>query len=345
MGKMNLTLAGTTFTDYLLTNVGSGAFRLEHDYFTKQDLVIRTAPSGGGTLLVEDTDYTLGSEDTYLSAQVTAAVGSGRNVFLTVTIINASYQTGNLYFSGKYVADAVEAGDVDRIGYSAKSANFTVRRDDGIRTFNVTTGSGSDITAALPTCDGTNGRIRFVKVDTGTAKLIVDGYGTEKIGVEGNALTFDLYAQGDWVEIEDMGTYWSVVGTNGPEIRSVLSPFSQAGPATGTWYNAGSIALPAGRFEVLWSGPLGFYVNAGMGTVCGTLSTSASSETDAHLTSFYKGYCVASSSSLSPASRRKTIVVASAATYYFNVKDTTACTTLYAGDANAAVIIRARRIG
>lgn len=106
--RMSITLTGTIFTDTLLADVGVSAFSLDHDWFTRQDLVIRTAASGGGTLLVEDTDYTLGIEDTSLSARVTAAVGSGRNVFKTITIINAAYQTGNLYFSGKYIADALD---------------------------------------------------------------------------------------------------------------------------------------------------------------------------------------------------------------------------------------------
>lgn len=106
--RMTITLTGTTFTDTLLSDVGASAFALDHDWFTRQNLVIRTAAAGGGTLLVEDTDYTLGTEDTELSARVTAAVGSGRNVFHTITITTAGYQTGNLYFSGKYIADSLD---------------------------------------------------------------------------------------------------------------------------------------------------------------------------------------------------------------------------------------------
>lgn len=112
MSKMDLTLVGVAFTDYLLTSVGANTFRLKHDYFTKQNLVVRTAAGGGGTLLAEDTDFILAGEDIYLSTQVTTVVGSGRNVVLTVQIINAAYQACDLYFSGKYIADAVEAVDV-----------------------------------------------------------------------------------------------------------------------------------------------------------------------------------------------------------------------------------------
>jgi microcystin-dependent protein len=111
MPYMDINLMGQAFSDCLLLNVGSAAFELEHDWFTKQDLVIRTAAGGAGTLLVEGTDYTLSIESEELSDRVTAAVGSARNVFHMVTISNATYQTGNLYFSGKYIADSNCADD------------------------------------------------------------------------------------------------------------------------------------------------------------------------------------------------------------------------------------------
>ncbi len=109
--RMDLNLLGETFTDYHLADVGVSAFGLYHDWFTRQDLVIRTAASGGGTLLVEGTDYTLDTESLDLSERVSTEVGSGRNVFREIAIINATYQSGDLYFSGKYIADSVEAED------------------------------------------------------------------------------------------------------------------------------------------------------------------------------------------------------------------------------------------
>jgi microcystin-dependent protein len=108
---MDVNLTGQAFSDFLLSDVGSAAFELEHDWFTKQDLVIRTAAGGAGTLLVEDTDFTLSIESAELTDRVTAAMGSTRNVFHMVTIINATYQTGNLYVSGKYIADSNSAED------------------------------------------------------------------------------------------------------------------------------------------------------------------------------------------------------------------------------------------
>jgi len=114
MALMDINLTGATFTDYHLVNVGVGAFQLEHDWFTKEDLVIRTAPAWGGTLLIEGTDYTLGTKSNELSARVSAA-GPTRQVFHEITIINATYQSGDLYFSGKYIADSNEAGDINAL--------------------------------------------------------------------------------------------------------------------------------------------------------------------------------------------------------------------------------------
>jgi len=109
MGFMDINLTGQAFSDYKLTDVGSDAYQLEHDWFTKEDLVITTEPGGGGTPLSEGTDYQLSEEDEELSQRVTAAVGSTRTVYHYITIINATYQTGDLYHSGKYIADSNSA--------------------------------------------------------------------------------------------------------------------------------------------------------------------------------------------------------------------------------------------
>lgn len=141
-----------------------------------------------------------------------------------------------------------------RVEDAAKSTNFSVIFADWIRTYNVTTGSAGDVTGTLFPLIGSHRRIRFVKVDVGTSKFILAGDGADPIGVEGVAATFDLYAQGDWVEAEDMGTYWSVVGTNGPELAYVNNADTAiAGAASGTWYNpaAHSLAIAAGKWEAL----------------------------------------------------------------------------------------------
>ena len=117
--KMNIDLFGDTFTDEKHTDVGSAAFRLNHDWFI--DLVINTATGGGGTQLVLGTDYQLLIEDVKLSERVTEELGESKQVWGKVQIINATYQTGDLYFSGKYIADSIEAEDVNTIIVSTSS--------------------------------------------------------------------------------------------------------------------------------------------------------------------------------------------------------------------------------
>jgi len=112
--KIDITLDGTlAFSDEVLRFPGSGAVTLQHDYFEANGFVIRDAAAGGGTLLVRDTDYTLGSEHVSLGARCTAVQSpTVVQVFNTVTITNATYQTVDLFITGNYVADAIEGQDV-----------------------------------------------------------------------------------------------------------------------------------------------------------------------------------------------------------------------------------------
>jgi hypothetical protein len=101
VNKLNFSAQGVIFTDEPHSNIGNGILILNHDTFYLADLVIRTAAAGGGTLLEED-DYTVGGEMT---------TRSGLTVYSNISIINGAYQTGTLYFSGKYAGDVIGADD------------------------------------------------------------------------------------------------------------------------------------------------------------------------------------------------------------------------------------------
>lgn len=105
--RMDKNVSGETFTDYHLSDVGAAAFQLEHDWFSQEDLVITTAPGGGGVPLSEGVDYQLSQQNEELSAE------SGKTIYHLITIINATYQTGDLYFSGKYFGDSNQAYDIN----------------------------------------------------------------------------------------------------------------------------------------------------------------------------------------------------------------------------------------
>ena len=96
--KMNLDLTGDSFTDETHSDVGASVFTIDHDWFINDTasgdvLVIRTAAAGGGTLLVQDTDYTISNQDTVLSNSDHV----DKDVYSNITIINAAYQSGALY--------------------------------------------------------------------------------------------------------------------------------------------------------------------------------------------------------------------------------------------------------
>lgn len=272
MGYMDITLTGVAFSDYLVTDVGAGTWHLEHDWFTRQDLVIRTAAGGGGTLLVEGTDYTLSQESTELSTRVSEAVGAGRNVFHLIAIINVAYQTGNLYVSGKYIADSNSAEDVEYCKVKAvNNVDYTVRDEDGYGTIAVNPSSVDRIVTLPTVADNANRQLTIINTGTGTYKVIVDGEGTEKIN---DVETWWLLA-GQSITIKSNGTKWIKIAGHVPMLR--VEDQKAAGTDGGT-FTAGAwqtrvlntvmvnqiagaslasnqITLPAGTYEVVADAP------------------------------------------------------------------------------------------
>lgn len=92
-------------TDELYTSTGSGENILgdQARAFKGSTLVIRTASGGGGTLLVEDTDYDLVNQDSDLT------IDAGFPIYAGYQITNVTYQTGNLYFSYDVIGTYTDA--------------------------------------------------------------------------------------------------------------------------------------------------------------------------------------------------------------------------------------------
>lgn len=180
---INTNYSGITFTDYLLTNVGSGAFQLQHDWFTQQDLTIYTGPSHTGTQLILGTNYVLTTQATDLSSQCTAARGTTITVWYQVQVITGTYQTGNLYFSGKYVADSLDGNKVDvainRNPIAISTSTSLVGTSYGV--VYVTTGS-STISVTLDY--GSNAlapNVKIIKVDSGSGVVNVIAQSSETV--------------------------------------------------------------------------------------------------------------------------------------------------------------------
>jgi hypothetical protein len=172
--KMNLTLAGVAFPDELHADVGAAEFTLNHDWFFNDlgnALVIRTAAGGGGTLLVETTDYTISNQDNYLSIE------AGVNCYNTIQITNAAYQTGNLYFSGKYVADSNDYQDINRIAFAVNASQTLA---PAYLPIYLCTAGAAGIRLTLP--DATispSMMLEFNKVDTGAGCVTLVPYSAQ----------------------------------------------------------------------------------------------------------------------------------------------------------------------
>lgn len=108
-----------------------------------------------------------------------------------------------------YVDTEIAAATGGGVSYSAKSADYTVLDGDGIRVIGMTTGSTTDKTVTLPTAaDNTNRIIDIIKVDTGTNEVIIDGEGTELVGL---SETTRLSKQGQRISIVCDGTGWQIL--------------------------------------------------------------------------------------------------------------------------------------
>jgi hypothetical protein len=208
--KMNLDYAGVAFTDETHSNVGASAFGLNHDCFFNDSasgdtLIIRTGTGGGGTLLVQDIDYTIGGIDTFLSA----AEQADKDTYSTIQIINVTYQSGALYFSGKYVADYNDSSDINQITpYLQSPITTTTLTLHGYDIIHATSGANG-IILTIPSAGAAykNHRVELNKIDTGTGCVtLLAATGT----ISGQSYIF-LFEQFDSVELYCSGTAWYIV--------------------------------------------------------------------------------------------------------------------------------------
>jgi len=199
--------SGTSVTDELHTDVGSSAFNLNHDLFLgSTDLVIRTAASGGGTLLVSGTDYTVSG----LDSDVTTLLGV--NVYTQITVINGVYQTGDLYFTYKCIADQARAESLNTLGaqLDVSGADFTLDAKWRNPIVRYITGA-SDRTCTLPDANSNVGKtITIVKMDTGAGSVLCVPAGTDKIDFVFTSIELDSI--GASVQIISIGSgCWKAV--------------------------------------------------------------------------------------------------------------------------------------
>jgi len=214
---MNISLSGDVFTDELHTDVGTAAFRLNHDWFI--DLVINAAAGGGGVNLALGVDYTLSTEDTNLSERVTDELGISKQVWGGITIINAVYQAGDLYFSGKYIADSIEAEDVapPNVLVIIGDDYAMLDNDDYEEYWFDPDGANRTFTYADPAVNPYR-KAKVRNIGDGTYKITLIPFDTEKLLVySGNEkwelTSFELLQQDDWAEFQSDGADWAKCNT------------------------------------------------------------------------------------------------------------------------------------
>jgi len=104
MAKINFNASGEQMTNEVHSDVGAGEFSLDHSVFLQSGFLCSRL-SGGTQPLTYGVDYILTSINERLRTE------AGLTCYQKVKVLNATYQSGALYFTYKAVADFIEAED------------------------------------------------------------------------------------------------------------------------------------------------------------------------------------------------------------------------------------------
>ena len=215
--RINRNINMVVFTDEIHTDVGAAAFCLAelyeatgHDYFSKEDLVIRTAAGGGGVLLVENVDYILSEEKADFSTLATNAAGVTKTIYKKIQISNPVYQVGALYFSGKYFTDYADSEDLNNLTVKciAKIADYILPDLPGNGLYLMTNGANNLIFTMHDALTNIDCETIIMKVDTGAGITTVARSGADTFM---GATAFLLRKQWDFIKIKSVGSYFYVI--------------------------------------------------------------------------------------------------------------------------------------
>lgn len=120
MAKLNWSTTNSQVTDEIIYVSSSVAVGLYHDFFyskAAKPIVISTASGGGGTVLTETTDYTIGGVISTVPANIASI--SPDVIYSTVAITNTAYHDTKLYCSYYPLGDLAEASDFKQNQLSA----------------------------------------------------------------------------------------------------------------------------------------------------------------------------------------------------------------------------------
>jgi hypothetical protein len=164
------------------TDVGASAFHLGtyKRLFNETDFEIWTAASGG-TQLTLGTDYEFVQKSDWYSKQ-SAKAGLG-DVYTTLKILNATYQTGSIFMTYDWPGTIVETqiitdilADIAAVGLTTtevKTADYTILDGDSVGRIYFEQ-STADLTATLPTLADNRDRILEIYNSTGVIDATCD---------------------------------------------------------------------------------------------------------------------------------------------------------------------------
>lgn len=217
--RQNRNVNLTTFTDELHSDVGSAAFILAdlkeacgHDYFSGEDLDIWTGAGGTGTNLIVNTHYTLSEENSTYSTLASNAAGSTKTIYLKIQITDATYQTGDLYFSGKYWGDRADTRDLANITLKIvdKTADYTITNLSGNQIISMTAGA-TDKTIFLPDpAENVDQEITGILADNAAGNLVFD-FNTVGGSTGNGSNTVTVYSQYDIMTWKSTGSDWRLI--------------------------------------------------------------------------------------------------------------------------------------
>jgi hypothetical protein len=213
--KFGFSLTGQTGVEEAYNSVGASSFNLKHDFFYSVD--IWTGAGATGVKLTLNTDFTLVEGTSDLANSLNAKAGIVTTVKTGVTIINATYQTGDLFITPLVSADIVDNDDINlavlKVDTAANLAtlNPTLRlgemakeSDSGfIKIGNGGTAYNSLPYYSQPTIQYNPSNGSTITLDSRNASAIIDASVTDPVNAvsdgtyEGQTLTFDVTGTGE----------------------------------------------------------------------------------------------------------------------------------------------------
>ncbi|UCF13199.1 MAG: hypothetical protein JSW06_02800 [Thermoplasmatales archaeon] len=199
----NLNIASPAqINDEPYSSVGSDSFILGTIQRAFHTVEIYDGTDTNATQLTVGVDYELLESDTTYTAL------AGTTVYTKVKILNATYQTGNIYISYKCIGSYTDVNSFAQKALNILSitADYTVLDNDGYDLILVDP-SGGDVDITLPTASANEGRLFRIKVSALGGLVTVDGEGAETIDGDASVYLNNIY---DHVDIWCDGTEWFI---------------------------------------------------------------------------------------------------------------------------------------